>query len=120
MLQEAYRIGEALPPRGWHPLNKVLGDELRMVRIVLPWATTDLRAQVAPHAWATDATPTSGGAASAFEPPELRPIFLRECELKGASLRLSSPTSPLKDLLQPSKLKPPASAIEEVVPALEW
>lgn len=54
-----------------------------MVRIALPWATTDMRAQVAAHAWATDATPTSGGAASAFVPPALRPIFLKECELKG-------------------------------------
>ena len=53
LLQEAYRIGEAMPSRGWHPLCKVLGDELRMVRVALPWATTDLRAQVAPHAWAS-------------------------------------------------------------------
>ena len=117
LLQEAYRIGAAMDSGVWTALGPVLSDELRAVRIALPFARTDLRAQVSRTVIATDATPTAGGAVRARVPADVAGFFYRFVEERGSDARLHPSAL---DSIVPPDLRERDGGVDAVAAACPW
>ena len=107
------RLAEGLAVRlpGW------AGDELRGVALHLPLAVSDVRRPVGRTAWATDATPSSGGSVHADVPATLGRFLYRRCECKGERARLDWTG---QAAAVPSTLNPPSDLVHDVVRSLPW
>ena len=75
-------------PWTWTRLPAFILDELRAAMLLLPLAESDLRAPLSTNLWATDATPTAGGAVSCEVPKHVIEKLYEISEQRGAHVRL--------------------------------
>ena len=75
-------------PWTWTRLPAFILDELRAAMLLLPLAESDLRAPLSTTLWATDATPTGGGAVSCEVPKGVIEKLYEISEQRGAHVRL--------------------------------
>ena len=92
-------------------------DELRSLGLHLPFCFTDLRRSLAEKILATDATPSSGGAAVASASSDLVEELWRLSEHRGEAIRLDRGTAFLADIDEP---KAPSVFASVTAECLEW
>ncbi|CAE8639344.1 unnamed protein product, partial [Polarella glacialis] len=111
-----YSFCDKLPDSGWMRLPGTIRDELRAAAMLLPFLESDLRRPVGNTIWATDATPTAGGATETTVPPDLAEVLYTYSEQRGEHVRLD-----WTGLELPSeRLAAPAVEIDQLVEALSW
>lgn len=74
-----------MKPDVWTDLPHYIVDELRAAAIGLAFAAANIRASTATFAYATDDTPTSGGAVKKFLPRETAENFTQYQSRGGLS-----------------------------------
>ena len=114
---DVYRFVDALPEQGICYLPGYIRDELRGAAVLLPYARAHLRWPVSTEIWATDATPTTGGATSTNVPSKLCRALYRKVETRGESVRLT--WDPKENLLT-TRMVLPQSEIDAVAAGLRW
>ena len=92
-----YKFIYKMPSKGWKKLPAFICDELRSLAYHIPFAKWNMRKKISQSLLATDATPTSGGAARAEVTDELCKELWRHTEVRGEAVRLDS--LPLDDVL---------------------
>ena len=75
------------------------------------------RSAVSPHLWATDATPSSGGATVATVPGKIARALNRVCEQKGSNARLDDS---LQAELAVDRLRPRSPEVDQLISCLDW
>ena len=98
----------------WIRLPSYILDELRSVALHLPFASFDLRRAVSSTIYATDATPTSGGACCAKVPSSLAEKLAEFAENKGCHVRLDGSN------LESQKLSFRCPEIGDVGKCVQW
>ncbi|CAE8689793.1 unnamed protein product [Polarella glacialis] len=106
-----YAFCDALPEVGWSRLSGPIGDELRAVCMLLPFMESDLRRPVGDVLWATDATPTVGGATEVTVDSELCQLLYAYAEQRGEHVRLDWTGNELPS----ERLAAPAAEIDQLV-----
>jgi hypothetical protein len=89
LFHSAYRFCEELPLTGWRKLPGPILDEFRAAALLLPFMQSDIRSPIFDEIWATDATPTAGGATTAAIPNELGDFLYSHAEQRGSHVRLN-------------------------------
>lgn len=85
-----YKYVDKMPKKGWRRLPVFICDELRSLAFHIPFAKWDMRKQLSSSLLATDATPTSAGAARADVTEELSRELWQQSEVRGSAVRLDS------------------------------
>ena len=88
LMHHIFKFVQKLPKKGWRKLPGFIIDELRSMMLHLAFAKWKMRRDVHPTLLATDATPSSGGAARTFAPEGLREELWRLSESRGEVVRL--------------------------------
>ena len=83
---------------------------------MIPFATLDMRLPVSPTLWATDATPSTGGAAACRVPLCVAEELGKHAETRGAYARLNH----AEDFDTTRRLLPRDDGVREVVLRLPW
>ena len=89
LLHRSYKFTSDLRVSRWQKLPPDIADEFRSIMLHLPLAVCDLRSRTRAELWATDATPSAGGAVSATVPVKVARAVYRCTEYVGAHLKLS-------------------------------
>lgn len=83
-----YKFIHKMPDRGWKRLPPFICDELRSMAYHFPFSFWNMRKRLSPSLLATDAMPTSGGAARALISESVAGELWRQSEVKGEVVRL--------------------------------
>ena len=113
-----YKFVQRLPNKGWRRLPVFICDELRSMAYYIPVARWNMRKQLSPSLLATDATPTSGGAARVDATPELCKELWRQSEVRGSAVRLDS--RPIDEVLDWDAPDEPSVLASVLGHALPW
>lgn len=113
-----YKFIHKMPDRGWKRLPPFICDELRSMAYHFPFSFWNMRKRLSPSLLATDATPTSGGAARALISESVAGELWRQSEVKGEVVRLDGRA--VDDLLEWDFPKNPSTLASVLGRALPW
>lgn len=113
-----YKYIHKMPDKGWRRLPDFICDELRSMAFHIPFAKWNMRKQLSSSILATDATPTSAGAACADVTTELSRELWRQSEVRGSAVRLDS--LPIDDVLDWDTPKEPSIFASVLGLSLPW
>ncbi len=113
-----YKFVHKLPNKGWRRLPVFICDELRSMAYHIPVARWNMRKRLSQSLLATDATPTSGGAARVDVSPELCKELWRQSDVKGSAVRLDS--RPIDEVLDWDAPMEPSVLASVLGHALPW
>ena len=111
-----YCFMKKMPEQGYVNLPPFVIDELRSYALHLPFCITDMRRYVSETLFATDATPTSGGAVRAQAPRVLVDELWRLSEHRGSPERLDRDV----DFFEQQVPKAPSKFVSMVSECLPW
>lgn len=113
-----YKHIYTMPSHGWRKLPDFICDELRSLAYHIPFAKWNMRKKISHLLLATDATPTSGGAARVEVTGELCKELWKHTEVRGEAVRLDS--LPLDEALGDDIPKEPSVFASVLGHSLPW
>ena len=116
VFHRAYKYCDSLDERSWSRLPIDISGELWGAFLMIPFASLDMRLPTLPTLWATDATPSAGGAAACCVPVSVAEEIGKRAEMRGAYVRLNH----AEDFETTSRLLPRDEAMRELVLGLPW
>ena len=112
-----YKFIETVPEDEWIEIPAHIQEEILSMLLHLPLSHANLRSPVSTEAWATDATPSSGGATVTHLPGKLARAVYRASEYRGEHVRLDWGAT---DREYSDRLIGKSYDIDNLVAALDW